>query len=106
MKQGKAKQHVMDDFSTVPLLTDNDVNKWLNFFEMSAPLIALGTLVSGDMGLDLRVQHFHSFSDHTDAGHYHIDTTPEEVEYLGYFYTANSIHRIDKPEITHDVGRD
>lgn len=48
MKTGKAKQHIMDDFSTVPLNTDDDVNNWLHFYNMSAPLVALGTLVSGD----------------------------------------------------------
>lgn len=56
--------------------------------------------------LDLRVQHFHSFSHHGEAGHYHYDVTPDIVEYEGYFTVANEIYRIDKPEKTHDVGRD
>ncbi|XP_060529132.1 ester hydrolase C11orf54 homolog isoform X2 [Cylas formicarius] len=104
---GKAKQHVMRDFSKTELVTDEDVNNWLKFYEMSAPLVAVGTFVSNDGGdLDLRVQHFHSFSHHGDAGHYHYDVTPHEVEYLGYFNTAEEIYRLDKPVETHKVGRD
>lgn len=106
LKAGKAKQHVMPDFSKTPITTDEGVNEWLNFYNMSAPLIAIGTLVTGEYDLDLRVQHFHSFSHHGEGGHYHIDTTPETVEYLGYFNTGDYIYRIDKPAATHNVGRD
>ena len=28
------------------------------------------------------------FSRHGDGGHYHYDTTPDEVEYIGYFNLA------------------
>lgn len=48
MKAGKAKQHVMRDFSSTPINTDEEVNNWLKFYDMSAPLIAVGTLVSTD----------------------------------------------------------
>lgn len=48
LAQGKAKQHVMPDFSKTPINDDDGVNKWLKFFEMSAPLSAVGTLVSKD----------------------------------------------------------
>ncbi|XP_049805643.1 ester hydrolase C11orf54 homolog [Schistocerca nitens] len=106
LKQGKAKQHIMPDFSTVPLQSDEDVEHWLKFYNMSAPLIAVGTLISADPGLDLRVQHFHSFSHHGEGGHYHIDTEPDTVEYLGYFSVAECIYRIDRPKETHMVGRD
>ncbi|XP_019876653.2 ester hydrolase C11orf54 homolog [Aethina tumida] len=109
MKTGKAKQHVMPDFSKTPLKSDDDINNWLNFYTMSAPLIALGTLVNGEgpsEELDLRVQHFHSFSHHGEAGHYHIDTTPDIVEYLGYFKPGQTIYRIDKPVDSHKFGRD
>ncbi|GJQ71658.1 hypothetical protein Trydic_g11354 [Trypoxylus dichotomus] len=106
LKEGKAKQHVMQDFSTTPINSDEELNNWLRFYNMSAPLIAVGTLVTGEYDLDLRVQHFHSFSHHNEAGHYHIDTTPDTVEYLGYFNLAEVIHRIDKPAETHKFGRD
>nr|CAI5837138.1 unnamed protein product [Callosobruchus analis] len=106
LKEGKAKQHVMRDFSKMRIETEEQLNNWLKFYNMSAPLIALGTLVNCDPGLDLRVQHFHSFSQHGEAGHYHIDTTPETVEYLGYFVPGHEIYRIDKPIHTHNFGRD
>ena len=48
LKEGKAKQHVMPDFSKTPINTEEELNNWLNFFNMSAPLIAVGTLVSAD----------------------------------------------------------
>lgn len=54
MKTGKAKQHVMPDFSKTPLKSDDDINNWLNFYTMSAPLIALGTLVNGEGPSEVR----------------------------------------------------
>jgi len=34
VKSGKIKIHVMPDFSTTPLTCDDDVNNWLNFYEV------------------------------------------------------------------------
>lgn len=56
--------------------------------------------------LDLRMEHFHCYSNHGDGGHYHYDTTPNEVEYRGYFNIAEYMFRIDKPLETHAIGRD
>nr|CAD7401261.1 unnamed protein product [Timema cristinae] len=106
LKESKAKQHIMPEFSKVPLNSDEDVENWLRFYDMSAPLIAVGTLVSHDPGLDLRVQHFHSFSHHGEGGHYHNDTQPDIAEYLGYFALGEFIYRLDKPSETHLIGRD
>lgn len=55
--------------------------------------------------VDLRLQHFHSFSDKW-AGHYHYDTTPDIVEYEGYFNIGEKVVRVDKPKNTHQLGRD
>nr|CAD7588373.1 unnamed protein product [Timema genevievae] len=104
--ESKAKQHIMPEFSKVPLNSDEDVENWLRFYDMSPPLIAVGTLVSHDPGLDLRVQHFHSFSHHGEGGHYHNDTQPDIAEYLGYFALGEFIYRLDKPSETHLIGRD
>lgn len=106
LRQGKAKQHVMPDFSKTPLKTEEELNNWLKFYEMSAPLIAVGTLTTHESDLDLRVQHFHSFSHHGEAGHYHIDVTPDTAEYLGYFSVGEEIYRVDRPVDTHKIGRD
>lgn len=48
LKEGKAKQHVMRDFSKTPINTDEQLNSWLKFYNMSAPLIAVGTLINKD----------------------------------------------------------
>lgn len=106
LKEGKAKQHVMDDFSKTPIHTDDEVNNWLKFFNMPAPLIAVGTFVTNETDLDLRLQHFHSFSKHGHGGHYHYDVTPETVEYEGFFNVGKRIIRIDRPIETHKLGRD
>lgn len=45
---GKVKQHVMQDFSKIPINTEEELNNWLRFYNMSAPLVALGTFVSSD----------------------------------------------------------
>ncbi|XP_051174439.1 ester hydrolase C11orf54 homolog [Leptopilina boulardi] len=106
LKEGKAKQHVMQDFSKIPLKTEEDLNNWLKFYNMSAPLIAVGTFVSAETNLDLRVQHFHSFSNHGEGGHYHNDTTPDIVEYLGYFTPGEILYRVDQPPNASNFGKD
>ena len=73
----------------------------------SAPFVCLSTFITEDMGLDLRVEHTHGYSTaNGTGGHYHCDVTPDEIEYLGYFVPAEYIYRIDRPEITHGIGRD
>ncbi|KAM3601746.1 uncharacterized protein V6R79_018215 [Siganus canaliculatus] len=107
IQKGKAKIHIMPrEFSACPLNTNDEVNNWLQHFEVSAPLICQSVLVSRDPGLDLRVEHTHCFSHHGEGGHYYIDTTPDTVEYLGYFMPAEFVYRIDRPRETHLVGRD
>ncbi|KZC06360.1 PREDICTED: ester hydrolase C11orf54 homolog [Dufourea novaeangliae] len=106
MKDGKIKQHVMADFSTTPLNTEKELNNWLHFYNMSTPLVAVGTFVSSESDVDLRVQHFHSFSHHGEGGHYHIDTTPETIEYLGYFNLGSVLYRIDQPTSKLQFGKD
>ncbi|XP_073716722.1 ester hydrolase C11orf54 homolog isoform X1 [Misgurnus anguillicaudatus] len=107
IQKGKAKVHIMPpEFSSCPLKTNEDVDKWLRYFEVSAPFICQSVMVSKDPGLDLRVEHTHGLSHHGEGGHYYIDTTPDTVEYLGYFLPAEFIYRIDRPTETHNVGRD
>ncbi len=106
IREGRARLHVMPDFSEKPLLSDADVEEWLNFYEMKSPLVCLSVLVSSDPGLDLRVEHTHCFSQHGEGGHYHYDTTPEDVQYEAYYSVAEEIYRIDRPKTTHLIGRD
>jgi hypothetical protein len=93
IRRGKARLHVMPDFSKEPLDTAQ-MGTWLRFFEMSAPLVCLSVFHSKDPGLDLRMSHTHCFSQHGEGGHYHEDTTPEEVEYEAYFNVAKVIYRL------------
>ncbi|XP_035757089.1 ester hydrolase C11orf54 homolog isoform X2 [Egretta garzetta] len=107
IQKGKAKIHIMPpEFSACPLNTDEDVNNWLKFFEMKAPLICQPVIVSRDPGFDLRLEHTHCFSHHGEGGHYHQDTSPDSVRYLGYLLPAELLFRIDRPPETHLVGRD
>lgn len=108
LKNGSAKQHVMRDFSKTPIYCEEELNKWLTFFDMKSELINCGTLVSNDnLDLDLRLQHFHNFSVSSNhGGHYHYDVTPESCEYEGYFNIGERLIRVDKPLKTHSYGRD
>ncbi|XP_030009332.1 ester hydrolase C11orf54 homolog [Sphaeramia orbicularis] len=107
IQKGTAKIHIMPrQFSSCPLNTDEDVNSWLRHLEVHAPLICQSVLVSRDPGLDLRLEHTHCFSRHGDGGHYYIDTSPDVVDYLGYFVPAEFVYRIDRPKDTHKVGRE
>lgn len=96
MKAGNFNIHVMDKFSETPLNTDEELNSWLTFHDMPAPMIALGNFVSDPTDFKLRPQHFHCFSKTNNGGHYHYDTTPEIVEYEGYFSVAERIIIVDK----------
>ncbi|KAL4608772.1 hypothetical protein GN956_G24635 [Arapaima gigas] len=107
IEKGQAKIHIMPrEFSTCPLNSDEDVNNWLKHFTVQAPLICQSVLVSWDPGLDLRLEHTHCFSHHGEGGHYYIDTTPDIVEYVGYFLPAEFIYRIDRPSSTRRIGRE
>uniref|UniRef100_A0A914WRD9 F-box domain-containing protein n=2 Tax=Plectus sambesii TaxID=2011161 RepID=A0A914WRD9_9BILA len=96
LKSGKAKLHVMPDFPAVQMANDKEVSEWLKYFEMAAPIVFASVFHSHDPGFSLRPEHTHGFSEHGDAGHYHHDTTPDEVEYEGYFVPAETIYRIDQ----------
>lgn len=48
LRAGRVKHHVMPDFSATPICSDAEVDDWLHFFEMRAPISHVGTLVTGD----------------------------------------------------------
>jgi len=107
VEQGKIKIHVMPDFSPTPLTCEDDVNNWLRFFHASAPFTCMATFITDDCGLDLRVTHTHGYSTvNGEGGHYHCDVTPDVIRYVGYFAPAGKIYRIDRPQVTHQIGRD
>ncbi|VDM81564.1 unnamed protein product [Strongylus vulgaris] len=119
LKEGEAKLHVMPDFPGCPFgsleevcckfissvlfktscrscLRCLQIDKWLHFFTMKAPLVCASVFHSYDPGHKLRMEHTHCYSDHGDAGHYHYDTTPDTVVYEGWFTAAEKIYRIDE----------
>jgi len=56
--------------------------------------------------LDLRLQHFHLFSNHGEGGHYHYDTEPTTVKYTAYLNVAKKLIRVDQPETALLFGKD
>lgn len=103
VRSGKLKMHVMPDFPGEPFKDPSDVDRWLRFLDMDAPMVCLSVLHSGDdTGLNLRMEHTHCFGpDGSDAerkgGHYHfdLDETKDFVEYEGWFNIAEVLYRID-----------
>ena len=87
-----------------------DVNNWLKFYEVTSPLTVLSVFISRDPDLDLRVEHSHGWGldgkqggepltsciiseGHFSLGHYHYDTTPDTVQYTGYYNLAQAVYR-------------
>ena len=95
---GKIRSHVQPDYSDIKCVKD-----FLQFYEPIGPeLQGYSVLWTGDpTGGDLNLResgehtHFHSYTKQNIAGHYHFDVTPEEIEYEGYFNTAEEVHRVN-----------
>ncbi|KAI3390633.1 hypothetical protein diail_9012 [Diaporthe ilicicola] len=105
MHHGRAKLHVMPDFSKTPFCSEGDVHKWLRFFEVDAPLICFTVFHSSDDNdLGLKDEHTHCMAldgtcTSSRAGHFHYDLeeTKQIVEYEGWFNVAETLYRIDAP---------
>lgn len=99
VEQGSVRAHVMPEFPSCDLPSKAEVDAWLQFFPMDAPLVCLSVFHSRDeFSLGLRMQHTHFFSLHNHGGHYHYDITPETIHYRGYFSVARRVHKIDSLE--------
>ena len=48
IEAGRARVHVMPDFCAAPIHSDADLNRWLRFFEVSAPLVCCTSFLSTD----------------------------------------------------------
>ena len=105
---GKIKSHVQPDYEDVKHEYYNPklmkcVKDFLKFYEPVGPhLQCYSILWTGDPtggNLNLRESgehtHFHSYEGSQDAGHYHFDVTPNEIEYECYFNIANEVHRVN-----------
>ncbi|XP_033229694.1 ester hydrolase C11orf54 homolog [Belonocnema kinseyi] len=84
-KHGELTQHVLESGTTEVTFL---------YYNMSAPIISAGAIVSSETDLAFAPYHFHGFSHLKSCGHYHFDVTPDEIEYLGYFTPAKVISRV------------
>ena len=102
INSGVAKLHIMPKHWPEEPSTDDSVNnKWLKYYNITRhPLVCLSVFHSYDPGYNLRMEHTHCFNLETDeeAGHYHYDTTPDTIEYEGYFNVAEQVYRLDGPQ--------
>jgi len=105
---GKIRSHVQPDYKDIKheyydTKLMKCVKDFLQFYEPVGPeLQCYSVLWTGDPNggnLNLRDSgehtHFHSYNHDNDAGHYHFDVTPNEIEYEGYFNTAAEVHRVN-----------
>lgn len=97
LEKGNAYHHIQSNCSTKPLDTLDKISKWLQYRIIPAPLISLGTFVTGKLDVDLRPQHFHSFTKSNWGGHFYHDTTPDIVKYEAFFNIAERVIRVDRP---------
>ena len=96
VEKGTVKAHVMPDFLDEDLTTKTQVDQWLKFYDMNAPLNCFSVLLTEDIdNAGFRLEHTHFFSNHGQAGHYHFDITPKEVHYHGYFIVCEEAVIVD-----------
>ena len=106
--KGKIKSHVQPDYSDIKIEYYDPkqmkcVKDFLQFYQPVGPeLQCYSVLWTGDPtggNLNLRESgehtHFHSYKHSKDAGHYHFDVTPNEIECEGYFNISKEVYRVN-----------
>ena len=106
--KGKIKSHVQPDYVDIKHeYYDSKLMKcvkdFLQFYQpVGSELQCYSVLWTGDPtggSMNLRESsehtHFHSYKNKQEAGHYHCDVTPDEIEYECYFNTADEIYRVN-----------
>jgi len=106
--KGQIRAHVQPDYEDIkheyydPKLM-KCTKDFLQFYEPVGPnLQCYSVLWTGDPTegkLNLRESgehtHFYDFKNKSCSGHYHFDVTPDEIEYEGYFNTADAVYRVN-----------
>ncbi|XP_050447609.1 ester hydrolase C11orf54 homolog isoform X1 [Cataglyphis hispanica] len=118
MKKGIARTHVMPYSWDNQLKTAKNINNWLHYSDLNAPLVAVGTLISdssyyekscqrsGRNGYGLTQSHFHTYSSNGTGGHFHTEIQlTKAVEYFGYFKPAKIFYHMD-PHLRYDGLQD
>ena len=96
VEQGIVNAHVMPDFLDEDLISKDQVEQWLKFYEMHAPLNCFSVLLTEDIDkAGFRLEHTHFSSEHGQAGHYHFDVSPKDIRYRGYFLLCNEAVLVD-----------
>ena len=106
--KGKIKSHVQPDYDTIKHEYYDPkqmkcVKDFLKFYEPIGPhfqcysILWTGDPTGGKLNLRESGEHtnFHSYKGTEDAGHYHFDVTPEEIEYECYFNIPEEVHRVN-----------
>lgn len=96
VNNGTTKLHVMPELPATPFKNREAIGEWLYYYNAQAPLTCASLFVTHDPGLDLRMEHSHCFSNHGQGGHYHYDSSGENVHYTGFFAPAHFLYRIDR----------
>ena len=105
---GKIKSHVQPDYDTIKHEYYDPkqmkcVKDFLKFYEPIGPhfqcysILWTGDPTGGKLNLRESGEHthFHSYKGTQDAGHYHFDVTPDEIEYECYFNIPEEVHRVN-----------
>ena len=106
--KGQIRAHVQPDYEDIkheyydPKLM-KCTKDFLQFYEPVGPnLQCYSVLWTGDPTegkLNLRESgehtHFYDFKNKSCSGHYHFDVTPDEIQYEGYFNTADAVYRVN-----------
>jgi hypothetical protein len=106
--KGKIKSHIQPDYEDIKHEYYDPkqmkcVKDFLQFYQpVGSELQCYTVLWTGDPtggNMNLRESsehtHFHSYNNKQEAGHYHCDVTPDEIEYECYFNTADEIYRVN-----------
>ena len=106
--KGKIKSHVQPDYDTIKHEYYDPkqmkcVKDFLKFYEPIGPhfqcysILWTGDPTGGKLNLRESGEHthFHSYKGTQDAGHYHFDVTPNDIEYECYFNIAPEVHRVN-----------
>ena len=108
IKSGNIRSHVQPDYEDIKHeyydpVQMKCVKDFLKFYEPVGPNLQCYSVIwTGDpSGGDLNLResgehtHFHSYKDTQEAGHYHFDVTPGDIEYECYFNTAKEVYRVN-----------
>ena len=106
--KGQIRAHIQPDYKDIKYeYYDPKLMKctkdFLQFYEPVGPnLQCYSVLWTGDPTegkLNLRESgehtHFYDFKNKSCSGHYHFDVTPDEIQYEGYFNTADTVYRVN-----------